>query len=134
MGRWTTQLGTLKHTMAEKNNAGERTYTVGGTSTVQTDQGPVSTLRVSNDTVEKRTKLLEYYKHTKIKLTDLPKPMTREDAYSWLLSQGYKGVVPTRAKDKRAKNEMTLAAEAKAARKIKAAETREARKKERVAA
>ena len=116
--------------MAEKNNAGERTYVTGGTSVVD----GVSTFRVSNDTVAKRTKLLEYYEHTKIKLTDLPKPMTREDAVAWLMTQGYKGVVPTRAKDKRAKNEMTLAAEAKAARKMKAAEAREARKKERVAA
>lgn len=112
----------------------ERTYTIGGTSAVETEDGFVSTFRVSNDTVAKRTKLLEYYNHSKIKLIELPKPMTREDAVAYLITQGFKGVIPTRAKDKKAKNEMTLAAEAKAARKMKAAETRQARKKERVAA
>lgn len=55
----------------------------------------VRTLRVAND--EKRVNMLKYCGHTAIKLVALPRAMPKEAAYNWLVKNGYKGQVPSKA-------------------------------------
>ncbi len=102
----------------------DKTYTIAGT----TKFNGVKTFRFANGKLNLRVNMLRHFGHDDIKLVELPKPMTKLDATTWLLANGYRGVIPTRAADKTAKNDLLLAAERKAAGRIKAAQTRAAKK------
>jgi len=101
-----------------------KTYTLGGT----TKFNGVTTFRVANGKLNLRRNMLKHFGHENIKLVELPKAMPKLEAVAWLIQQGYKGVIPTRAENKRAKNEMQLEAEKMAAKRLRAAEQRRAKK------
>lgn len=103
-----------------------KTYTIGGTSVIN----GVSTFRVANGKLNLRRNMLKHFGHENINLVELPKPMAKMEAVAWLLQRGHTGVIPTRAKNKEAKNEMLLSAEKLAAKRARDA----ARKREQRAA
>lgn len=103
----------------------EKTYVIGGTSVYE----GVKTFRVANGKMNLRVNMLRHYKHEDIDLVELPKPMTKVNAIAWLITQGYDGVVPTRAADKTAENEVLLRARRIAEGWMKAAKTREKNKR-----
>jgi hypothetical protein len=105
----------------------DKTFTIAGTSVYN----GVKTFRFANGKANLRVNMLRHFGHTDINLVELPKPMTKVQAAAWLLTnvRGVKGaVIPTRAADKTAKNEMVLEAERKAAAVAKAKATRAARR------
>jgi hypothetical protein len=59
-------------------------FTVAGTSNLE----GVVKFRVANGSAVARTKVLERSGHTEIKLVDLAKPMSKEDAIAFVKSQG----------------------------------------------
>ena len=62
----------------------EKLFTVAGTSSLE----GVVKFRVANGSAAARTKVLERSGHTDIKLVDLAKPMSKEDAIAFVKSQG----------------------------------------------
>lgn len=64
-------------------------FTVAGTSNLE---GTVK-FRVANGSAVARTKVLERSGHTDIKLVDLVKPMTKEDAIAFVQSNGFKASI-----------------------------------------
>lgn len=111
----------------------DKTFTIAGTSNIN----GVKTFRFANGKLNLRVNMLRHFGHEDINLVELPKAMTKVQAMAWLLTnvKGTKGaVIPTRAADKTAKNELVLEAERKAAGVAKAKATRAARKSEAVAA
>ena len=112
-----------------------KTYNIAGTSVLN----GVKTFRFANNPDSKvnlRTNALKSGGHEQIELILLPKLMTQSEAITYLLTKGIgKGaVVPTRAKDKTAKNALQIAAEQAAQKKIESAAKREAKKAEKLAA
>lgn len=69
----------------------DRTFTVAGTSVKK----GVKSLRVANGTAAAREKVLLKDNHTDVRLFDLPRAMTKEEATAWLEAQG--DAVPVRA-------------------------------------
>lgn len=105
----------------------DKLFTIAGTSVIN----GVKTFRFANGKLNLRVNMLRHFGHTDINLVELPKPMTKVQAMAWLLTnvKGTKGaVIPTRAADKTAKNELVLEAERKAAGIAKAKATRASRK------
>ena len=105
----------------------DKTFTIAGTSMYNGVKG----FRFANGKMNLRTNMLRHFGHEDIKFVELPKPMTKLQAAAWLLTnvRGTKGaVIPTRATDKTAKNELVLEAERKAAGIAKAKATRAARR------
>lgn len=101
----------------------DKTFTIAGVSTIN----GVKTFRFANGKLNIRVNMLRHFGHENIDLHELPKPMTKVQAAAWLLTnvKGTKGaVIPTRAADKTAKNELVLEAERKAASVAKAKATR----------
>ena len=62
----------------------EKLFTVAGTSSLE----GVVKFRVANGSAAARTKVLERSGHIEIKLVDLAKPMSKEDAIAFVKSQG----------------------------------------------
>lgn len=58
----------------------EKTFTIGGTSNLN----GLTTWRVANGSIGKRTSVLKFHGHTEIKLFELPQPMTRADAAKFM--------------------------------------------------
>lgn len=107
----------------------DKTFTIAGTSVFE----GVKTFRFANGKLNLRVNMLRHYGHEDINLVELPREMTKVDATAWLLAnvRGCKSaVIPTRANDKTAKNEMLLAAQKKAEQKARAAERRAAKRAE----
>lgn len=96
------------------SDVSSKTYTIGGTSV---DAGR-RTFRFANGKLNVRVNMLRHFEHTAIKLVKLPRPMTKKNATAWLLTQGFKGVVPTRATNKRAKSPILVQAEKIASKRI----------------
>jgi len=67
------------------------TFTVAGTSVKKGEKK----LRFANGTATARETVLLKDNHTEVRLFDLPKPMTKEEATKWLEAQG--DTVPVRA-------------------------------------
>ena len=91
-----------------------KTYTIAGTSNHEGRK----TFRFGNGKLNVRTNMLRHFGHTAIKLVSLPRPMTKKTATAWLLVNGYKGVLPTRANNKRAKSPTLVQAEAIATKRL----------------
>lgn len=105
----------------------DKTFTIAGVSTIN----GVKTFRFANGKLNIRVNMLRHFGHEDINLVELSKPMTKVQAMAWLMSnvKGVKGaVIPTRAADKTAKNELVLEAERKAAAVAKAKSTRASKK------
>lgn len=97
-------------TATTKGAADEKTFTIAGFSTFEGVKG----FRYANGKINIRTNMLKHFDHEDINLVELPKPMTKLHATAWMLQnmKGAKGaVIPTRAADKTAKNELLLQAE-----------------------
>lgn len=92
----------------------EKTYTIGGTSFYEGR----NTFRFANGKLNVRRNMLKFQGHERIKLVDLPRPMTKVKATAYLLEQGFKGVVPTRAANKKAKSPILLTAKVMAEKSI----------------
>jgi hypothetical protein len=104
----------------------EKTYTIAGTTLFN----GVKTFRFANGKLNLRINMLRHFGHDEINLVELPKAMTKVQATAWLLQnvRGTKNaVIPTRAADKTAKNELLLAAEKRAAAVAKARASRKAK-------
>lgn len=105
----------------------DKIFTIAGLTTLN----GVKTFRFANGKLNLRVNMLKHFGHKDINLVELPKAMTKVQATTWVL-QNIKGaktaVIPTRAADKTAKNDVLLAAEKKAAAVAKARATREAKK------
>lgn len=104
----------------------EKTYTIAGTTVFN----GVKTFRFANGKLNLRINMLRHFKHDEINLVELPKPMNKVQATAWLLQnvRGTKSaVIPTRAADKTAKNELLLAAEKRVAAATKARATRQSK-------
>lgn len=71
-----------------------KTFTLAGTSTV----AGVCTFRVANGKASSRVGILRRAGHTGINITELPEPMSRADAVSFLRSQGVEGIVPVKSR------------------------------------
>lgn len=84
-----------------------KTFDVAGTST----KNSVVKFRVANGKPEARAKILEKDGHTAIVLFQLPKPMTKEEAFAFLAAKGYK------------ENKSTVDKPTKAAPKLKVVKT-----------
>jgi hypothetical protein len=111
----------------------DKTFTIAGVTTFN----GVKTFRYANGKLNLRVNMLRHFGHENINLVELPKEMTKVQATAWMLQnlKGAKGaVVPTRASDKTAKNELLIEAEKKVAAAAKARATREAKKAAKVAA
>ena len=105
----------------------DKTFTIAGTSVIN----GVKTFRFANGKLNLRVNMLRHFGHEDINLVELPKAMTKVAAAAWLLTnvRGTRGaVIPTRAADKTAKNELVLEAERKAAGIAKAKATRAAKR------
>jgi hypothetical protein len=63
----------------------EKLFTVAGTSSLE----GVVKFRVANGSAAARTKVLERSGHIEIKLVDLAKPMSKEDAIAFVQSNGF---------------------------------------------
>lgn len=108
-------------------NKTEKLFTLAGTSVID----GVKTFRFANGKLNLRVNMLRHFGHTDIEFYELPRPMSKVQATAWLLDnvRGVKNaVIPTRAKDKTAANELLLAARAKAATVQKRRATRAANK------
>ena len=105
----------------------DKTFTIAGTSVIN----GVKTFRFANGKLNLRVNMLRHFGHENINLVELPKAMNKVQATAWVL-QNIKGaknaVIPTRAADKTAKNELLIEAEKKVAAVVKARVTREAKK------
>lgn len=71
----------------------EKTFDVGGTSI----KNGVRTWRFANGKPEARAKVLEKDNHSEIKLIQLPRAMTRDEAIAHLKTLGFDAAEPTRA-------------------------------------
>jgi hypothetical protein len=74
--------------MVPQNTKGvkmEKLFSVAGTSNLE----GVVKFRVANGSAAARTKVLERSGHTDIKLVDLAKPMSKEDAIAFVQSKGF---------------------------------------------
>lgn len=98
------------------SDVSSKTYTIGGTSVFDGRR----TFRFANGKLNVRVNMLRFSEHTAIKLVKLPRAMTKKNATAWLLTQGFKGIVPTRATNKRAKSPILVQAEKLASRRIAA--------------
>ncbi len=99
-----------------------KTFDVAGVST----KNSVVKFRVANGKPEARAKVLEKDGHTAIVLFQLPKPMTKEDAFALLISKGYKETKGTTAKPaKSAKAPKLKVVKTKAKKAAKPAATKE---------
>jgi len=110
----------------------DKTFTIAGTTELNGQKG----FRFANGKLNLRVNMLRHMGHENISLIELPKAMTKVAATAWMLAnvRGVKNaVIPTRANDKSAENELLLAAKRKAAGIAKAKATRAA-KREAVAA
>lgn len=67
-----------------------RTFTIAGTSTFRGE----NTYRFANGSARKRTIVLKRYNHLDIRLIDLPHPMTKDQAISFLQGEGFAGKMP----------------------------------------
>ena len=67
----------------------EKLFTVAGTSSLE----GVVKFRVANGSAAARTKVLERSGHIEIKLVDLAKPMSKEDAIAFVQSNGFTATV-----------------------------------------
>lgn len=108
-------------------------FTLAGTSVLN----GVKTFRFATGKVNVRTAKLKRHSHTDVELRELPKPMSKEEAVTWLASQGISdAVVPTNRKGKPIEltAEQKKAAAAAAKREAANAARREARKKAKEAA
>jgi hypothetical protein len=112
----------------------DRTFTIAGVST--SPEG-VKTYRFANGKLNLRANTLRHFGHTSIELMELPREMTKVQAISWLMTHHARlvkgAVVPTRAADKTAENELLLEARRKAEGIAKARATRAARREKAVA-
>jgi len=86
--------------MVPQNTKGvkmEKLFSVAGTSNLE----GVVKFRVANGSAAARTKVLERSGHTDIKLVDLAKPMSKEDAIAFVQSNGFNATAaapkPTKA-------------------------------------
>jgi hypothetical protein len=86
--------------MVPQNTKGvkmEKLFSVAGTSSLE----GVVKFRVANGSAAARTKVLERSGHTDIKLVDLAKPMSKEDAIAFVQSNGFNATAaapkPTKA-------------------------------------
>jgi hypothetical protein len=105
----------------------DKTFTIAGVTTFN----GVKTFRFANGKLNLRVNMLRHFGHENINLVELPKAMGKVQATAWVLQniKGAKGaVIPTRAADKTAKNELLIEAEKKVAAVAKARATREAKK------
>lgn len=104
----------------------DRTFTNAGLST----RNGIRTFRFGNGPINLRVNMLRHFGHEDINLVELPKAMTKVQATAWVLEnmRGAKSaVIPTRAADKTAKNELLLEAQKLAEKKAKARERRAAK-------
>ena len=67
----------------------EKLFSVAGTSSLE----GVVKFRVANGSAAARTKVLERSGHVEIKLVDLAKPMSKEDAIAFVQSNGFNATV-----------------------------------------
>ena len=104
----------------------EKTYTIAGTS--RAPDG-IRTYRFANGKLNVRRNMLKHFEHTAIKLLETPKPMTKTQAMAWLMGQGIKATLPTRAANKKKKSPILLQAEVLAGKSAKIKATRAANKK-----
>jgi hypothetical protein len=70
--------------------ATDKTYTIAGVST----QHGKTKHRFANGSLANRVKVLERSEHTDIKLFELPTPMTKDEARTWLEQKFGTMVVP----------------------------------------
>jgi hypothetical protein len=103
------------------------TFVIAGTSVAPDG---VKSFRFTNNQLNLRVNMLKCCGHTRIKLVELPKPMTKPQAIAYLIQQdlGNGAVVNTRSPDKKRKTPEHIAAEKLIDRRQKAATTRAARK------
>ena len=106
-------------------------FTIAGTSTFE----GVTTYRFATGKPGVRKAKLEWHGHTNVEFSELPRPMNKEDAISWLVTQGRSAVMPTNRRDRPV--ELTPEQQAEAARVAKraadAARKRDKRAAERAA-
>ena len=104
----------------------ERTFTLAGTSIVDGRH----TFRFTNGKVNLRVNMLKHKGHRAIKFVELPSPMTKVQAMAFLLKNGFKGVLPTRAANKRKKSPLQMEAEKLADKAAKISASHRARKEQ----
>jgi len=103
-----------------------KTYTIAGTS--RDPKTNIRTYRFANGKLNVRRNMLSHFKHTAIKLIELPKPMNKTQAMAWMIGQGINARLPTRAANKKKKSPIMLKAELLAAKSAKIREAKAAKK------
>lgn len=91
----------------------EKTFTVAGTSVYE----GATTFRFANGDLEARRKALEHFGHTKVKLIELPRAMTKVSAMTYMLKNAKgigKAILPTRSTDPKYKSPILIEALARA--------------------
>ena len=89
-------------------NVSDKKFSIGGTSR----HNGRTTFRFANGEVEDRVTTLKRFGHTAIKLSELPKEMTKVQAIGFLTQEnGIRAVLPTRSPDKRRKSPIQIAGE-----------------------
>jgi len=104
----------------------ERTFTIAGTSIVNGRH----TFRFTNGKINLGVNMLKHKGHRAIKFMELPSPMTKVQAMAFLMKNGIKGVLPTRAADKRKKSPLQVEAEKLAGKAAKISAAHRARKEQ----
>lgn len=104
----------------------EKTFTIAGTSIVNGRH----TFRFTNGKVNLRVNMLKHKGHRAIKFMELPSPMTKVQAMAFLMKNGVKGVLPTRAANKRKKSPLQMEAEKLADKAAKISAAHRARKEQ----
>ena len=82
----------------------EKLFSVAGTSALE----GVVKFRVANGSAAARTKVLTRSGHTDIKLVDLAKPMSKEDAIAFVKSQGFVAAAETATKPAKEPKQKTV--------------------------
>jgi len=103
----------------------DKTYTISGTS--RDPETNIRTYRFANSKLNVRVNMLKHFKHTAIKLIELPKAMTKTQAMAWLIGQGIHAKLPTRAVNKQKKSPILLKAEMLAGKSAKIKASKQAK-------
>lgn len=89
-----SKLANANQNEKDKGNMDQRLYTIAGTSIYQ---GQL-TWRFANGSLTQREATLKRHGHDDIKLIELPREMTAEQAMKYLGRKGVKAVVPKRGR------------------------------------